>query len=355
MSAVLAGQVYTNLGHLLGREDTNTYKTTLKNGNSKWLAVSNLQKAIRRSDIGAAQATAHALFTANEKQHLYWRLAIIALEDLGPNYPDILQLALAFCGWASVRNQTDEYNALLQLVARMAKAPKDRTLCNLSCIGYYRLDIQKDDSYQAMRFLAPGDLVALMNSNNIQEAVQASLLLHGKRKERSFLNSDSKKDILAYRESPLFLAMPEDWQTACILGHGFDGLAANMPLMYKFTNGEPIEIKTYEVPPHKGTLIPAAIDMHTSAGSGMLNKISKTLDPWPGLDMQEFTETLTFILEGSILTPKIESISRRMLENLFICTAFERMGTLTLSLDEAREKYWGTISSELEKLRGKMK
>ncbi len=59
-----------------------TEKTKLKDKNSKWNVVSYLQKSIRRSRPSHARRAARALAVSTEEEYLWWRMAVIAIEEV---------------------------------------------------------------------------------------------------------------------------------------------------------------------------------------------------------------------------------------------------------------------------------
>lgn len=97
----------------------------------KWIAVSQLQKAIRRSKPDIALEWAHALWNADRSYGLF-RLAVIAAEDIAGADP---ALARAYLQSEIKKPWFDDkggFSCLAYFVDAFARSPKDRASCDLA-------------------------------------------------------------------------------------------------------------------------------------------------------------------------------------------------------------------------------
>lgn len=100
----------------------------------RWRAVSWLQKAIRRGDVRAAMAAAHAAH-GMDPQYLFRRLVVCAVEDvlLGNLYA--VAAALAFAGSLASRRSLGDQKVAVWLAAHLAGGWKDRSACNFCTVA----------------------------------------------------------------------------------------------------------------------------------------------------------------------------------------------------------------------------
>lgn len=100
----------------------------------KWIAVSQLQKAIRRGEAASATAWARALWDADPSYGLF-RLAVIAAEEVAGADP---ALARAFLQTEIKKAWFDDrggFAPLAYFVEAFALSPKDRTSCDLASVA----------------------------------------------------------------------------------------------------------------------------------------------------------------------------------------------------------------------------
>lgn len=97
----------------------------------KWIAVSQMQKAIRRGEAAIAVEWAHALWEA-EKTYGLFRMGVIAAEEIAGANP---ALARGFLQSEIKRDWFDErggFNSFAYFVDAFARSPKDRTCCDIA-------------------------------------------------------------------------------------------------------------------------------------------------------------------------------------------------------------------------------
>ena len=92
---------------------------------SKWRMISALQKAVRRGNVQAAVKFAVAS-NALDPLYCYYRMSVIAIEDIGSANPDLAVLFI----WASrnkaVRDKLGAEKVVAYFATEMAKSVKDR-------------------------------------------------------------------------------------------------------------------------------------------------------------------------------------------------------------------------------------
>ncbi len=93
----------------------------------KWVLASGLQKAIRRGELRTARSCAATLIQG-DKQMLWRRLQVTALEDVGVGDAALVTQVIAAAAHANWRNQAGgDAKVVSYLVDRMCAAPKDRS------------------------------------------------------------------------------------------------------------------------------------------------------------------------------------------------------------------------------------
>jgi len=92
----------------------------------RWIALSSLQKSIRRGAVEFATAAAEVLW--KEPSQLLDRLLIIGLEDIGVGDPEVLRKVVEFTTDRTWRRKLPNQGraATLDLVERMCSATKSR-------------------------------------------------------------------------------------------------------------------------------------------------------------------------------------------------------------------------------------
>jgi hypothetical protein len=103
-------------------------KTILKQQNDKYVAVSAMQKAIRRGNMLLAFKAAHSLHAAGEWQNCWRRLAVIALEDIGLGAPDVTAMTLYLASNKLVRDKLGWKLVLAATVTALCRSLKSRAL-----------------------------------------------------------------------------------------------------------------------------------------------------------------------------------------------------------------------------------
>lgn len=130
----------------------------------QWIALSLLQKAIRRGDVLNALRAASYLHRLNYRM-LWRRLVVIGWEDIGVGNPDLCFMVTAAAGskrWREA-NGGDWYFAAY-LTTAMCNSIKDRTSDDLAMVALYDPDYaQERDGYCDLQF---GDLLSIVHDQD---------------------------------------------------------------------------------------------------------------------------------------------------------------------------------------------
>ncbi len=108
----------------------------------KWILSSAFQKAVRRGDVETAQAAAMALLDT-DKQMLFRRLHVLAVEDLGIGDVDLASVVFAIAGYDKTRRHLGgDHFVVAYLIERMCGAAMDRTADHLLSIAENHPDLR---------------------------------------------------------------------------------------------------------------------------------------------------------------------------------------------------------------------
>ena len=119
-------------------EELVAYDVHVNNSQAKWRLASGVQKAVRRNKPNSAAVLAYGLFHV-DRPYLYYRLAVIAVEDVGiGNIPVITALFRFLRRAAQIRKTCGadaEWKIVRSLVIDMALGPKDRNSTEISVVA----------------------------------------------------------------------------------------------------------------------------------------------------------------------------------------------------------------------------
>jgi len=105
--------------------------------NDRWLAASSLQKSLRRGNIREALKAAHVLKHFSDT-HLWNRLAVICLEDIGLANLDIVSQMLWVSGKRQWRNKNSGDDLILSyLIYQICGSRKCRSLDDALYVAEY--------------------------------------------------------------------------------------------------------------------------------------------------------------------------------------------------------------------------
>ncbi|MDB2438666.1 hypothetical protein N9W89_08130 [Hellea sp.] len=131
----------------------------------KWIALSLLQKAIRRGDEGQALRAASYLYQMDYRV-LWRRLVVIGWEDIGVGNPDLCFMATAAAGskrWREANGGDWHFAAYLTIA--MAQSIKDRSTDDLMMVAQHDPRYKNErESYYDLQF---GSLLSIVNDTDI--------------------------------------------------------------------------------------------------------------------------------------------------------------------------------------------
>lgn len=130
-----------------------------------YLLSSAMQKAIRRGDLTMARRAGHQLF-ALDRQRLWRRLSVVALEDIGIADIDVAAVLVAISTFTAARKLLGgDLHALDIALARACSAAKDRSGDHLaSIVGREPLD---NMDRVALRSASPNALLPILASSDL--------------------------------------------------------------------------------------------------------------------------------------------------------------------------------------------
>lgn len=116
----------------------------LANENSKWVAMSMIQKGIRRGTPEYSKSAAYGLFSAGMKSTVWRRLSVISLEDLG-----LLGLPFLVFNMMMVEKRIslpirEEHKLACAVIDAMAYSAKDRSVCDSAGAVYSNCDFYQE-------------------------------------------------------------------------------------------------------------------------------------------------------------------------------------------------------------------
>ena len=113
----------------------------------RWVAMSALQKAIRRGQVETAKRAVRTLLVTGKVEAVWKRLMIIGFEDIGLGSIDALLMVCALASEKIIRAEYEsEMGALDAVVVALCKAPKDRSADLLYSIrndSYVQIEIAR--------------------------------------------------------------------------------------------------------------------------------------------------------------------------------------------------------------------
>lgn len=130
----------------------------------QWIALSLLQKAIRRGQEGQALRAASYLFQMDYRV-LWRRLVVIGWEDIGVGNPDLCFMATAAAGSKRWREANGgDWHFAAYLTVAMVRSIKDRSTDDLMMVALYdlRYEVQRE-AYCDLKF---GGLLSIVNDTS---------------------------------------------------------------------------------------------------------------------------------------------------------------------------------------------
>ena len=143
----------------------------------RWVAMSALQKAIRRGQVETAKRAVRTLLVTGKVEAVWKRLLIIGFEDIGLGSLDALLMVCALASEKLIRAEYEsELAALDAVVVALCKAPKDRSADLLYSIARF------DPALSGFRAMLDGksdaERLGLLAQRSLSLYERATLVLH---------------------------------------------------------------------------------------------------------------------------------------------------------------------------------
>ena len=143
----------------------------------RWVAMSALQKAIRRGQVETAKRAVRTLLVTGKVEAVWKRLLIIGFEDIGLGSIDALLMVCALASEKTIRSEYEsELAALDAVVTALCKAPKDRSADLLYSIARF------DPALSGFRAMLDGksdaERLHLLAQRSLSLYERATLVLH---------------------------------------------------------------------------------------------------------------------------------------------------------------------------------
>jgi len=160
----------------------------------RWVAMSALQKAIRRGQVETAKRAVRTLLVTGKVEAVWKRLLIIGFEDIGLGSIDALLMVCALASEKIIRAEYEsEMGALDAVVTALCKAPKDRSADLLYSIAQF------DPALSGFRSMLDGksdtERLHLLAQRSLSLYERAALVLHLVN-SRGKVTGDSVDDLL---------------------------------------------------------------------------------------------------------------------------------------------------------------
>ena len=143
----------------------------------RWVAMSALQKAIRRGQVETAKRAVRTLLVTGKVEAVWKRLLIIGFEDIGLGSLDALLMVCALASEKAIRAEYEsELAALDAVVIELCQAPKDRSADLLYSIAKF------DPALSGFRSMLDGksdaERLGLLAQRSLSLYERAALVLH---------------------------------------------------------------------------------------------------------------------------------------------------------------------------------
>ena len=298
--------------------DSYTYQVPPALNIDKSLAVSGLQKSIRRGEVADAQMYL-AVILKTDPDYLYKRLGIISFEDVGIAKNSICMTTIA-ANTRATRNEFGDIKLACFLAEKLAKANKSRTATDIYCLTL--ADPLAPNYLQSCLKLPVEHLVpiALDASLNLTHRMTALRVISG----YSILQANGYYKAISKPRFDLLervcddADLPEPFKKMVLLGNNKTaGLNAAMllaaELVMETTNAWQSEVKVTSQF-HNGINL-AALDMYCAGGRSVIDKFVATSYPLQQFFTQHHIRSpakligaALFIIEGSLLTNEFHFI-----------------------------------------------
>jgi hypothetical protein len=281
----------------------------------KWIAVSQLQKAIRRGEANIALAWAKALWNSDRSYGLF-RLAVIAAEEVAGANPALARAFLQTEIKAAWFEHRGGFDALGYFVDAFAQSTKDRTSCDLASVASLThlsgvAASRGDLDYPALRTLAES------STESVPTRISALWLLAGTQKvSNAALGPDRPGRLVDFLGACMAIC-PEPDTLVCIdlsLRLNKEPNPIGLALCRAAQAQETQATRHLDVPTRKaGVALLSAVDAHTREGRQALEELLSKSEPARAMcsalssrsDKTRLLGSIFFRLEGREVTPSL--------------------------------------------------
>lgn len=320
--------------------------------NSKYMYVSELQKAIRFGDPLAAARAAFVMLDHGQGTYMSRRLAVIASEDVGLGDPYGALVAITIS-----KNKKLFYRKtlLLKIIQRLCQSPKSRLVCDFSVIPFMSQRLKK--MVYEDKGLTPEERIEVFNdpTQSVARRLVISVPMCGSAMSGASFDPLPKKDSKKLYDYWQAADIPPLYKQLALLAEG--GFGMSWPLAYNCSlAGLDIGQDPWTGMDGRkiGVLYAATFDKHTSIGKTAFHYVKKSRSDWfdmlPGDDeeskMNSFSR-IVFYTEGSYLTPFLHGAN---LTNLYWSILHEKWKTEGWGSPETAMKVYKAISADFSAL-----
>ena len=323
-----------------------------------WNTLSNLQKAIRRGDVGQARTSTTRLYIANRGK-LVRRLCVIALEDVA--FGDI-ELVAKVIGYAALRKierksvvWLEDLGKCLTLAEAMARSVKDRSACELAVASTW--DAAHVDAVRRGTQFASAVCAEIYRDEtcSLSWRCVAGWSLIGKPvRNHERLGTPNREALTAalhgmkLPDAIIFIA-----EKALAFGAEVAGLGANIPILYARMAEQKVQVRVNPLPRAEliRGLLSMAYDKHTRVGLRALagyrthcRELREFLRDI-GVDARRVVGNLAFMSEGSVVDREIRCPLGDELYTLNEQAQCAAIGLPHSALPEAKQLFLGNLAT----------
>jgi hypothetical protein len=243
----------------------------------RWIASSCLQKAIRRGRIELAVSAALTLY-AHDRQSLWRRLIVIAVEDVGVGCTNSIEKSIRLCSNYSLRSaRGGDLKAIFEVCGLLARAPKDRSADH--AISISRNALRLEDVRERIGSLSLEERLDVVAEPTLplEERQIAAWYASGVewRPERRVGSGDPPGLVRIWQRLNITTALIEAVQLG--VKRSREPIMIMLPLLSAASEGEPDELATPEIGETRivRSIPTFALDGHTRLGRAAIDRFGR--------------------------------------------------------------------------------
>ena len=281
----------------------------------RWLAASSLQKSIRRGNIREALKAAHILQRFSST-HLWNRLKVIALEDIGLSDPDIVSQVLFVAGKAQWRDKHAGDGFILNyLIHQLCASVKCRVLDDaLYVANYHYLYAEQRLIYSGMEEKELHELFFDENLDTIERILACWFLSGTKRYPATNLTPRQGNPNIIY-DLANSIGTPQHMLDLLKLSKAQEYFVCMLPCLMQIEKSETCAVvkETSNAMQMIGNFPACSYDRHTRAGKLAFRRFLKSCptisdfinNNLPKADLLDLVGWAVFALEGRLLDKRL--------------------------------------------------